>query len=186
MRRRFCSLALAVKVTGRCGITGSTSQKSISCSNRMQGDGLESRFSYPAWLFCSSPFPSTFFFIFTDSQHRHWSKNGTQGARAHGLGVNEFRRGRSEEVSILKAWDRRRRSSVLFRGGHITLGGGYQPVHIRGARERETVCVWCWWRRALPVPSGEGGRLPPCHRNSSKHFLVATSKKTTRLFSYTR
>lgn len=33
----------------------------------------------------------------------------------------------------------------------------------------------------LPVPLRVGGRLPPCHRNSSKHFLEAASKKKTRL-----
>ena len=37
----------------------------------------------------------------------------------------------------------------------------------------------------LPVPLGEGGRLPLCHRNSSKHFLEAASKKTTKLHGYT-
>lgn len=36
-----------------------------------------------------------------------------------------------------------------------------------------------------PVPLGVGGRLPLCHRNSSKHFREATSKKTTRLHNCT-
>lgn len=72
-------------------------------------------------------------------------------------------------------------------GGSHHSGRGDISQFTSGVHERGGTCLCVMLvEEGLPVPLGEGGRLPPCHRNSSKHFLVTVSKKTTRLFSYTR
>lgn len=64
----------------------------------MQGDGLESRFSYPD-SFAPPPFPPCLL-LPPFSPILRIGRVAHRVLRAHRLGVNEFRRGKSEEVSI--------------------------------------------------------------------------------------
>lgn len=80
------------------------------------------------------------------------------------------------------------------RGESAERGGGGAQWRLRGSphsgrgdisqftpgmQERGDVCVHVCdgGGGGLPVPLRVGGTLPLCHRNSSKHFLKAASKK---------
>lgn len=103
---------------------------------------------------------------------------GRQWAGEEGRGGNIY--------CILQDWEWRRSSAASERVTSL-WEGGHQPVHTGGEVERgcACVCVRVCDGGGPPVPLRMGGRLPLCHRTSSKHFREAASKKRTRLHGYT-
>lgn len=108
--------------------------------------------------------------------HRHlvsvyrWMEEGHGGHWACS-DVSEFRRRRWRDCTGLER-GRTKGSVVSWRVASLWVGGTRQFTLGRQQREMKGV------GGRLYFPSRKGGRLPQCHK---KHFLLYTSKTTTRL-----
>lgn len=145
-------------------------EMSISCSNRTQGVTF-----HISWLLRSSS--AATFTVTLSPCTVGWMGEGPRRAlSALRQGVSEFRPRREASTAQDLRGEDKGVSGIVE--SHLTLGGGYQSVHTGGA----AACNEGGGGVESIFSLEKGWEASTMSQKIKKHFRVAASKKTTRLY----